>query len=287
MHSMTAFARNISKNKFGKLTCEIRSVNHRYLDVSFRLPEILRGLEPQLRELVNQELHRGKIECSLFLQSNTNKMNLTINTDLVKKLSQAITTLNKKTNIPLAKVNPIQILSWDNVLQTSEINFTKLQPLVLNLFKKTLNDFVMGRKKEGAQLQKLIDQKLRAILIEVGKVKKILPQIIKRQRTKLATYFNDIQGKLDINRLEQELVAFAQKIDVVEELERLEVHVQETRRVLKQNGAIGKRLDFLMQELNRETNTLASKSVDQRTTHIAVELKVLIEQMREQIQNVE
>jgi uncharacterized protein (TIGR00255 family) len=288
IRSMTAFARSNDKSDLGSLTCELRSVNHRYLDISFRLPEILRGFEPQLRELLNQELDRGKVECTLLYQNDTAaKTDLMVNTDLVKKLSRAVATLSKTVNIPLSAINPMQILLWDKVLQTPEADITKLQPYVLKLFKKTLLEFVECRKQEGKQIHKLIEQKLHAILREIAKVKKILPQIIKQQRTKLTTHFNEIKGKLDTNRLEQEMVMFALKIDVVEELERLAVHVQETRRVLTKGGAIGKRLDFLMQELNREANTLGSKSVDKHITHIAVELKVLIEQMREQIQNVE
>lgn len=288
IRSMTAFARGSEKNELGTLTCEIRSLNHRYLDLSFRLPEALRGFEPQFRELLGQGLERGKVEC-IFLYQNDSAVShdLVVNAELVRKVTKAIASLSKMVNIPLAAINPMQILLWDKVLQTPGVDAAKLQSYAMGLFKKSLEEFIASRNQEGKQLKQLLEQKLKSVEKEVAKAKKILPQVIKRQRAKTLGHLKDARGKLDVNRLEQEMVIFAQKIDVAEELERIAVHIKETRRTLAKGGAVGKRLDFLMQEFNREANTLASKSADQRITLIAVELKVLIEQMREQIQNVE
>jgi uncharacterized protein (TIGR00255 family) len=286
--SMTGFARGSKQGKWGTATWEIRSVNHRFLDCSFRLPESLRKLELDLRELVRQYLSRGRIECFLQFQPGEGaQLKATLNTNLVKQLAGAAEKIEKQIKSPLSKINPMHILSWNNVLQISEVDSKIIHEQIIKLFIQTLKELVTVRSKEGAVLKNLIKQRLQAILIEVNKVKKLLPNIIKQQRSRLLSHLKEIKTELDAARLEQEMVYFAQKIDVAEELERIEIHVQEVKRILQTGGIIGKRLDFLMQELNREANTLASKSVAKSTTHAAVELKVLIEQMREQVQNIE
>jgi uncharacterized protein (TIGR00255 family) len=284
---MTAFARCSNQGKWGAATWEIRSVNHRFLDCSFRLPESFRKLELDLRELAREYLSRGRIECFLQYQAGeASDLKLSLNTNLVKQLINAVDKIEKQSNRPLATINPIHILSWNNVLQISEADSKFANEKIIKLFIQTLKKLNMARKQEGAVLKKLISQRLQAVLTETTKVKKILPTIIKQQREKLLARLAEIKTELDQSRLEQEMVYFAQKIDVAEELDRIVIHVQEVKRILNTGGVIGKRLDFLMQELNREANTLASKSVNKKTTHAAVELKVLIEQMREQVQNI-
>lgn len=286
--SMTAFARCSGQGKWGSLTWEIRSVNHRYLDCSFRLPESLRKLELDLRELARQHLNRGRIECFLQYQpGDASQLKSSLNTNLVKQLAKAANTIKTQIEYPLAAINPMHILSWNNVLQIAETDSKLVHEKTIKLFVRALQELVTVRNKEGSTLKSLITQRLQAVLIEISKVKKLLPMILKQQRAKLLSRLNEIKTELDIPRLEQEMIFFAHKIDVAEELDRLVIHVQEVKRVLKTGGVIGKRLDFLMQELNREANTLASKSVDRKSTHAAVELKVLIEQMREQVQNIE
>lgn len=286
--SMTSFARCSDQGSWGAATWEIRSVNHRYLDCSFKLPENLRCLEPDLRELVRQKVNRGKVDCFLRYQPGEDiELDMQVNKNVIKNLASATEAIREYFHGQLSEVNPIQVLSWSNALHIAQNCEIKAHKNIINLFKKTLANFITAKKQEGNGLKNLIKQRLPVVLSEVEKARKILPGIIKQQRSKLLSYLHEIEEKLDVHRLEQEMVFFAQKIDVAEELDRIEVHVKEVGRILSSGGVVGKRLDFLMQELNREANTVASKSVDKRTTLIAVELKVLIEQMREQAQNIE
>lgn len=285
-HSMTAFARVSDQGDWGMATWEIRSVNHRYFECSFRLPEIMRNLEITLRPLMQQQLNRGKIECNLrFIPGEQSGLDLTLNLALVKKLTQAVTAV-KECLPTAAAIDPLKILAWPQVLQTTEENVSVVTQKIQDLFKRALDEIIAARSREGAALQQIILTKLQQLPPIIEQVKQQLPQILANQRQKLLERLQEIRSEVDPQRLEQEMVILAQRMDVAEELERLATHAREIQRVLTSNGNIGKRLDFLMQELNREANTLASKSIAISTTNSAVSLKVLIEEMREQIQNI-
>ncbi len=287
IQSMTAFARAQSQGSWGSLVCELRSINHRYLEFSMRLPEILHELEIQMRESIRHHIKRGKIECYLRYQPSEGAgIELTINTALAKKLCQANDTISTMIKHP-APINPLEVLRWPGILQMAEVDMEVIAEQVLALLDKALQDLVVSRNREGEQLKQLFLQRLETMKEEISKVRQRLPTILAAQRERLITRFTEANLQFDSGRLEQELVLFAQKIDVSEELERLDTHISEVRHVLKQGGAMGRRLDFLMQELNREANTLGAKSIDVDTTRSSVELKVLIEQIREQVQNVE
>lgn len=286
--SMTAFAREQVQGDWGSMVCEIRSINHRYLEASVHLPEALRALEMSLRELVRKHVQRGKIECAIRLKSNSNgdASMLAVNESLAKALCEANEKVASLLRMP-APINSSDILRFPGVLETKEGDMERLQSEAITLLEKTLNDLVAARQREGKELTTLFLQRIDAMEAELVKVKKRLPAVLTEQREKLLKRFADVKIELDETRLEQEMVIFAQRMDVAEEVDRTNTHLTEIRRILKTGGAVGRRLDFLMQELNREANTLGSKSTDSVLTHAAVELKVLIEQMREQVQNVE
>lgn len=285
---MTSFARCSDSGDFGSIIWEVRSLNHRYLEISFRTPEIFRKLEPNLRHLLNKYVSRGKIECFLqFQPGNVSVTDLNLNTNLLTQLVDVINKLNKFFPENLALINPMQILGWNNVLQNTNPDLTALEERITALFVNAMKELVNMRQKEGAALQQLLTQKLQDVLAEVAKIQKMLPTIVENHRAKIENYFKEISINLDPARLEQEMFIFIQKTDVTEELDRINVHTAEVKKAFLKGGAIGKRLDFLMQELNRETNTLASKSPVNEVTYSAIELKVLIEQIREQVQNIE
>lgn len=287
IQSMTAFARTQSQGPWGSMVCEIRSINHRYLEINMRLPEPLHELEVMMRDRIRHLVKRGKVDCHLrYLPSETSNIEITIDTKLAQQLCKANEAIADLINNP-APVNTMDILRWPGILEVDEVDMDTIRKEVDTLLEKTLQNLLEARAREGEELKQLFIQRLDAMKEEVAKVRLKLPTIMAAQRERLLLRFNDAQVELDSGRLEQELVIFAQKIDVNEELERLDTHIAEVKRVLKQGGAMGRRLDFLMQELNREANTLGSKSVDVDTTHASVELKVLIEQIREQVQNVE
>lgn len=286
IHSMTAFARQESHGDWGSAVWELRSVNHRYLELSMRLPETLTHLEPHLREQLKARLQRGKVEIILHYQPSAKLQKLAINQDLALQLTRAHAELAHLTNAT-TPLDPFNILRWPGVLQTKETALTDLEPILLHSLQQAIDELIALRQREGEALQKLFDQRLHAMQTEIAKVKKQLPTIITAQREKLLHRFNEAAINLDPLRLEQEMVLFAQKIDVTEELDRLETHIKEVQRTLQQSDAGGRRLDFLLQELNREANTLGAKSVTPATTLTAIELKLLIEQMREQAQNIE
>lgn len=287
IRSMTAFAREESQGDWGTLTWEIRTVNHRYLEPHFRLPENLREIEPGLREGLRKHLNRGKVECALRWQSaEQSGQGFDLNIDLVRDINQAANQVNRILDNP-AHLNALELLQWPGVLKTAEIDAAPLKKAALDAFDAALKSLVETRTREGQQLKPLFDQRLDAISAIVVEVRGRLPEILSKQRENIEARFEDAKLELEPGRLEQEMVMLAQKSDVAEELDRLDAHVKEVRSVLSQKGAIGRRLDFLMQELNREANTLSSKSIVTDTTKAAVELKVLIEQMREQVQNIE
>lgn len=286
--SMTAFARCSDNGELGNITWEIRSVNHRYLEASFRTPEIFRKLEPNLRNLLNNYVGRGKIECFLqFQPGNIAVTELNLNTQVLTRLAESVDKLNKFFPEKLGLINPLQILGWNNVIQNTSCDLLAVEEKVTALFIKTASELVNMRHKEGSALQQLLIQKLINVSIEVDKIKKMLPTIVENHRLKISDYFKDISVNLDPARLEQEMLIFVQKTDITEELDRIQLHTEEVKKAFLHGGLIGKRLDFLMQELNRESNTLASKSPIKEVTYCAIELKVLIEQMREQVQNIE
>lgn len=287
VQSMTGFARHESKLPWGTLSCEIRSVNHRFLEPHFRLPELLRSLEPELRGRLRNALQRGKVEIAFQLSIEDGEdQSLTLNMELAEKLADAVRQVNTLLDAP-APVSATDILRWPGVLESRRLDQELVEQAVLSLFDTCLQQLCAHRAREGAELAALIEQRLDAILVEVEKVRSRLPSIMQDQRDKLLERLETLKSEVNPERLEQELVFYAHKADVDEELDRLLTHVNEVRRTLSQKGAIGRRLDFLMQELNREANTLASKSIAADTTQSAVELKILIEQIREQIQNIE
>lgn len=288
LRSMTAFARTDLRQEWGSLTWEIRSVNHRYLEPHFRLPDSLKELEPELREMLRNSIKRGKVECSLKYQpeSRASGGSLQVNLDLAQDLNRALNQINRLLDNP-AHINAFDILQWPGVLHVEETDLEPVKEEALRLFEEALTSLVEVREREGQYLRPLIEDRLDQIVEIVAQVREQLPEILQRQREAILARFEELQIELDPGRLEQEMVLLAQKADVAEELDRLDAHVKEVRSTLYSRDAIGRRLDFLMQELNREANTLSSKSIVTETTRCAVDLKVLIEQMREQIQNIE
>lgn len=286
--SMTGFARREAKLPWGTAVWEIRSVNHRYLEPSFRLPEDFREIEPNLRDTMRKSLQRGKVEASLTIQwEQEGETELGINLNRVAQLTKAAQQINGLLGADAAPVNALDILKWPGVIQKQELDREAMQQAALSLFEQALEGLIEHRTREGNELEQLILQRLDAVSAQVLAVRARLPEILQTQREKLQIKLAVLQIDLDPERLEQEIVLLAQKADVDEELDRLDTHVLEVKRSLKQTDSLGRRLDFLMQELNREANTLSSKSIVSDTTQAAVELKVLIEQMREQVQNIE
>ena len=284
--SMTAFARHSIECHWGTAAWEIRSVNHRYLETGFRMPETVRDLEATLRELTRKHLQRGKVDCTLQLNIAKQSGEVAINQPLAEQYITASEQLARLMADP-AKISPLDILRWPGVLSEPEIDREELKNTLLRLFEETLDQLVEGRRREGGKLGELVEQRLDGIAVQLATVRSRLPELLAAQRQKLIDRLQEVSTDLDQNRLEQELVLIAQRADVDEELDRLDSHLGEIRRVLQRQEPIGRRLDFLMQELNREANTLSSKAIATDTTNAAIELKVLIEQMREQIQNIE
>ena len=284
--SMTAFARQEAEQEWGSLSWEIRSVNHRYLEPHLRLPDNLKELEGFLREKLRKTLSRGKVECTLRFTPEAKVQQLVVNEHYAKEVIQAAESVQGMLSNHQA-LDALELLRWPGVLQDTKLDMDLVKTSAKELFGQALDDLLEGRSREGVELAVLINQRLDAISEIVAEVREKMPQILQNQRDNLAQRLEELKVELDESRLEQEMALLAQKADVDEEMDRLDTHVQEVRRVLKQKGPIGRRLDFLMQELNREANTLSSKSIVANTTQCAVELKVLIEQMREQIQNIE
>ena len=296
--SMTAFARQTAEHAWGSLAWEIRSVNHRYLEPTFKLPESLRQIEGELREKLRTRVARGKIECSLRVQRATgDDTRLNIDEAMLVQVLQCTAQVSQKLIDPeqpntlallqTAPINPLEILSWPGVLKTVDDDEEQAARAALGLFEQTLEQLVAHRAREGAELGQYIAAQLDAVAAIVKTVREHMPALIAAQRQKLRDRLAELSADLNNDRIEQEMVMLAQKSDVEEELDRLQTHIKEVHRALKQKEPCGRRLDFLMQEFNREANTLSSKSLASDTTLNAVQLKVLIEQMREQIQNIE
>ncbi|MCW8917286.1 MAG: YicC family protein [Gammaproteobacteria bacterium] len=287
IRSMTAFARRESQGEWGSLQLELRSVNHRFLELNLRLPEELRLLEPKIRERLNQRLGRGKVDCNVRFQPPVDQPGeLALNLELVKKLAHA----SREVDALLYNASPVNsftVLQWPGVLQPPRLDEGRLQGETLALLEQAIGELNHNREREGEQLKAIILQRCDGAEEVVQAVRSRLPEVLAGVRARLRERLGELQAALDPQRLEQEMVIAAQKLDVDEEMDRLETHLVEVRRVLESDQPVGRRLDFLMQELNREANTLGAKSADSETTMASVELKVLIEQMREQVQNIE
>ncbi len=285
--SMTGFARVEDTCEQGNLSWEVRSVNHRYLEINFRLPEEVRRLEVPLRSYLQARLARGKIDCAFrYRLTDTQTAALELNTPLLESLLLQIRQVNEK--LPdSAPARAMDILAWPGMVQTAERDMKGFHAACSGLFEKAVEQLVGMRATEGERTEKILQDKCAEVRSIVRKVRARYPQVLAAIREKLQQRVGELRGEVDQTRLEQELVYLAQKLDVMEELDRLESHLDEMSSIFACQGATGRRLDFLMQEFHREANTLAAKSADTETTQAAVDLKVLIEQMREQVQNVE
>ena len=285
IRSMTAFASGERSTEWGTLGCELRAVNHRFLELGLRLPEELRVLEPILRERVASRISRGKVDLGMRLRPAEGGEALQLNTELLARLSALAQDVDAR--FPGVRTQFADLLQFPGVLQGRDVDPTALQAEALRLLDEVLTQFVAAREREGANLAQAILERVDGIAHHAADVRTLMPVIRAGQRTKLEARLADLTQPADAGRLEQELVLWLQKLDVDEELDRLDSHIVEIRRVLAQKDPVGRRLDFLLQEFNREANTLGSKSVDKRTSQVAVELKVLIDQIREQVQNIE
>ncbi len=287
IRSMTAFERQEQQGDWGKLTWELRSVNHRYLDIYPRLPDELRQIEPAVRERLSARLSRGKIECSLRFRAVAGfSTDVELNWPYVEKLLEAGNALAQRigTTVPL---NPLELMRMPGVLKEIEQDLEPVAQAALALLDKTLDGFIAAREREGGRLAEIVRERARRVAELTEQVRARRVQVNAAVREKLRSRLQDLQVTAEPGRLEQEMAIIAQRMDVDEELDRLATHIAEVERVLTRRDPVGRRLDFLMQELNREANTLSSKAADSETTQAAVEMKVLIEQMREQIQNIE
>jgi len=284
--SMTAFARNTIEFSWGSVTCELRSVNHRFLETSFRMPETMREIEMSLREIARRALTRGKVDCSMQVNFNNSDASVAADMALVRRTVDIAEKVAAELQNP-APVSPLDIMRMPGILKDQEIDTQDLHQAAKQTFKATVEQLLEGRQREGDKLADMIELRLSGIETQIALVRGELPGILEYQRQRLQEKLRDLKTQLDEDRLEQEMVIIANRADVDEELDRLEAHISEIRLALQSADSIGRRLDFLMQELNREANTLGSKSISTVTTQVSVELKVLIEQMREQIQNIE
>lgn len=285
--SMTAFAREHTSTNWGQLTWEIRSVNHRYLDTSIRLPDPLRIIEDKVRGKVNHQLARGKLECYLRFQVDKNQPGaMSIDGSLVDRLTEMANEIEKRIH-ESSSIGVTEILNWPGVITEDGIDYDSLAKEAITLLEKTLDSLVRNRQREGERLASMINERLASIEEQVASIRAILPEIMTAFRLRLENRLSELKESLEPGRLEQEVVIFANKSDIEEELDRLESHIAETHHALSTKKPVGRRLDFLMQEMNREANTLGSKSSDIRITNASIELKVLIEQIREQVQNIE
>lgn len=287
IHSMTGFARESVETDIGTLTWEIRAVNHRYLDVQFKLPEDLRPKEQLFRQQAGVALARGKVECALYFRRATHQdSELQIDKELVELIGLRISELTAK--LPnVAAANPVEILRWPGVVLQNDVDTEPLFERAGALFETALEAIRGMRSNEGARIAEMLESRCADIEAIAASVKERMPEVLAAIRVKQKERLDKLDVEADPARLEMELALIASKLDVDEELDRLGSHLTEIRSALKSNKPVGRRLDFLMQELNREANTLGSKSADAATTKAAVDLKVLIEQMREQIQNIE
>lgn len=285
--SMTGFARETVATEFGVLSIELRSINHRYLETYFKLPEILRPFEANLRDLAQNQIKRGKVEIMFRLESSgTESEELVFNDDLAKKVIKLYRHANELLGTSNA-LSPSELMRFPNMLIATTPDPEQLEAITLKTFNTALKSLIQNRQSEGSRINAVIEDRLTKIEALTKEAQTLRPEAIQRLRDKLNQRLEEFKIEVDSQRLEQELVFAIQKLDIDEEIDRLSSHVAAMREALQRNDAIGRRLDFLTQEFNREANTLGSKSQDAQLTAIAVELKVLIEQIREQIQNIE
>ena len=288
IRSMTGFARRERQGPWGTLTCELRAVNHRYLELSLRMPEDLRAIENDARQAISAALRRGKVDAGLYLRGAPAQAGtIEINRPLVEQVARTAAEVADLAGGTLASVSPLELLRWPGVIRETEKDLQPVQAAAMELLRETVGDLDGARAREGARIREMLAGRCEALQQAVALLRARLPEIAARIRTRVAERIAQLGTPVDPARLEQELVLLAYKMDFEEELDRLGSHVTETVQVLDAREPAGRRLDFLMQELNREANTLSSKSQDADTTRAAVDMKVLIEQMREQVQNVE
>jgi uncharacterized protein (TIGR00255 family) len=287
IHSMTGYAAAAKEFPFGTLGVELRSVNHRYLDVQFRLPDDLRAIEPALREMLSEQVGRGKVECRVtFSAAAGTHKTLKLNEELLLQLKEL--ELKARTLLAgAAQLSAAEALRWPGVLVTEPLPLDELQAACRDLLAAALRDFDAARAREGEKLKAVMLERAAGMERRIVEITPRLPQVIAAYQERLATRLRDVMGSGEDERIRQEVAVFAARIDVDEELARLAAHITELKRILSGSGPSGKKLDFLMQELNREANTLSSKSVDLAVTQAALDMKLLIEQMREQVQNIE
>lgn len=284
--SMTAFAREARETELGQLTVEMRTLNYRYLDLNVIMPDNWSCLIADSHQIIKEFIGRGRVECRVGFQPTKEVSRFEVNTELIGQLTLALETMAQA--YPHAHgVNAWDLISWPGVLQSKSLVVDEIKDDVMVLIKKAAKKLVSARKREGIGLKEIMLDRLEAFTQELATIKRRIPWVLRKQRERLYAKLSAVKNGFDPMRLEQEMVIFTQKMDVSEEIDRLEVHIKEIKRVLDEGGAMGRRLDFIMQELNREANTLASKSVDAKISHTAVQLKVVIEQMREQVQNIE
>jgi uncharacterized protein (TIGR00255 family) len=285
--SMTAFAREEQRDEQGELTWELRSVNHRFLELLVRLPEELRSLEPLVREKLSRQLSRGKVDCTLrFRPGATSDAAVRVNEHLARRLLEACVEIDGLIGAS-AKPSAWQMLSWPGVIQTEPQDLSPVQARAADLLDRTIGALIEVRRREGERLAEIIRRKCGEMRVLVVKARERMPEVLIELRARIRNRLQEVMDQLDETRLEQEMALLAQRLDVDEEMDRLVTHLDEVTRVLGDDGPVGRRLDFLLQELNREANTLGSKSSDVEITRVGVELKVLIEQIREQVQNIE
>lgn len=287
MYSMTAYARKDSQTSRGTIHWEIKSTNHRYLELSFKLPDFVKDLEYVLRDKIRTTLSRGKLDCFLKIDlSEDNQTPFKMDFNLMDQLIEASATIEKR--FPSAKmVSLFDVLRWPGLIKASDQDYSGMHPDLLKTFEEVLQDFIQTREREGAKLKSCIEERVKKMQVLLKKIEDRAPELKNQSRLKFYEKFNTLKIECDENRLEQELLYLIQKIDISEELDRLKTHLTEIERILREDKVMGRRLDFLMQELNREVNTIASKANDNMTIKDSVELKVLIEEMREQVQNIE
>ena len=288
IRSMTGFARRERQGPWGTLTCELRSVNHRYLELSLRLPEDLRGLENDARQLISGALRRGKVDAGVYLRgAPAGSGALELNRALIEQLIAGAGEVKSIAGGAVGAPDPLDVLRWPGVIRDVERDVTPIATAAVELLRDTVADLNEARAREGGRIRDMLAQRCEALHESVGTVRARLPEVAARIRARVLERVAQLGTTVDSERLEQEIALLAYKMDVEEELDRLGSHLTETLQVLDSKEPAGRRLDFLMQEFNREANTLSSKSQDTETTRAAVDMKVLIEQMREQVQNVE
>lgn len=287
IRSMTAFAGSETTIGIYTINCELRSVNHRYCDIFLRIPDRFRFVEADIRAALGQQIKRGKIECSIsYTKQQTDSHYFSVNQQAVRALLRTTGEIERLMDHPRS-FSALDVLMFPGIQQEPEFEAEQLTREINRLIEEALVKLLAVREREGAQLGRMIEQRCAKMRPFIASARQRLPEVTQNLRAKLTTRLNELLADPDFDRLEQELVFLTQKLDIDEELDRLDTHIDEVLRVIGQNEPVGRRLDFLMQEMNREANTLGSKSADKELTQMAIELKVLIEQMREQVQNIE